>query len=335
MKQNKEEKLPEISIVIIGMNEADNLDRTFQAAQNINYPKDKLEIIYCDTGSTDSSVQIAKKYISKVFVEKTDWPTPGLARNRGIEEVSFDIIHFMDGDIEMDKDYLKQAVKLMEEKDCEAVFGYLKERRNDINQILLSHWHDKEEGYVETSGGGGTYKKQALIEINGYDERIRKGQETEMGERFLKKGYKIWFAKIPMGIHDYGVSDLKSFLRIPYIIGQSVAYNALIKDNETDFIKQQKINNIKYLVYNIYFYVSILLGIFYTSIPLVIFVLFFLLRLVKSLYSNKPFKDVKSIIFRILNNFYMFWVFFGQLKVFYKIFIAGKIMKPSPKQILN
>jgi len=326
---------PNVSIIVIGKNEEKNLPKVLNSCQQINYPRDHFEIIYVDNNSTDNSFRIAKRYTNKVFSVTSDWPTPGLPRNKGLKEAKYDIVHFLDGDIEMNKDYLKHAVRLMEEKKCEAVFGYLKERRLGINKVLLSHWHEKEEGFVETSGGGGTYKKKPLITINGYDERIRKGQETEMGERFIQNGYQIWFAKIPMGIHDYGITSVSSLFEIPYIMGKSVFYNFLIRDNNTNFIKKQKNNNIKYFLLNSFFYSSLILYFTYSKIPLLFFLILFMFRMIRMIVNNHPYKNFNSFLYTIMRSLYMFIVFFGQLSVLIKIFILKKISKPKSKAILN
>ena len=324
-----------VSIVVIGRNEEKNLPRVLTSCLNLNYPREKLEIIYVDNDSTDRSMEVAKDYIPHIYSVSSDWPTPGLARNKGLIEAKYEIIHFLDGDIEIDPDYLWQAVQIFEEKQCEAVFGYLKEKNKGINRVLLSHWDDKEEGYVNTSGGGGTYKKAPLLQINGYDERIRKGQEIEMGERFLKNGYKIWFAKIPMGIHDYNVKSVSSFFNIPFIMGKSVFYNSLIKDNNTDFIRKQKKNNIKYILLNCCFYLSIVFCFLYSCIPLIIFLGFFLFRLVRMIKNNYPFKTFNSFIFTLIRSIYLFIFFIGQLQIFRKICISRTISFPDKKCIID
>lgn len=240
-----------ISIVVIGRNEAYNLDQTFQAILSINYPKDNYELIYVDTNSTDNSVEIANKYTDKVFIEKREWSTPGLARNRGLVEAKNEIIHFIDGDIIIDKDYIKYAVAKMQEDNIDAVYGFLLEKSSKgVNDLLLTHWKSRVEGYHNATGGGGTYKKSALLSINGYDERIRKGQETEMGERFLKAGCKIWFMDKKMGEHDYGVKKVKDLLWIYYIDGVNKSHLHLTKGN-SDFYQSSKksaFNNLVFFV---------------------------------------------------------------------------------------
>ena len=59
--------VPDISIVVIGLNEGKNLHDTFTAIREMDYPQEKLELIFVDTGSSDHSVEIAGEFTDKVF----------------------------------------------------------------------------------------------------------------------------------------------------------------------------------------------------------------------------------------------------------------------------
>lgn len=202
-----------VSIVVIGYNEAENLDNTFQAIQSMNYPLDLLEVIYVDSGSKDNSLAIAKKYTDKVFVEDK-FPSSGRNRNRGLMEASFDIVHFIDGDMSIDPDYLAAAVPLFKEKEVQAVLGQVDEQNPGLlNRVAALENSKKIEGYTQYTATGATYVKKALIAINGYDERIKRGQETELGERFIADGNKIWCMAQKMGSHNFEINSPLDFVR--------------------------------------------------------------------------------------------------------------------------
>ena len=70
-------QMPElISIVVIGRNEEENIARCLESCLACNW--DNKEIIYCDSESTDGTVEIAKRYPGQV---KTS--TAGAARKLG------------------------------------------------------------------------------------------------------------------------------------------------------------------------------------------------------------------------------------------------------------
>lgn len=331
--------LTEVSIVVIGYNEAKNLDHTFKAINNIDYPKDKIELLYCDTGSADRSVELAKKYTDKVYIDESDWPTPGLARNRGLIKANYDIIHFVDGDIQVDAKYLKVAVQKFKQKNVDAVYGFLEELKpKGINKILLSHWKNKVEGYSNATGGGGTYKKDALLAINGYDERIKKGQETELGERFIKAGFKIWFINKKMGTHNYDINNFIGYIKNQFIMGKSNAFNLLIKKENTFFSNNKK-TAVNSMVFNGLLILLLMFG-FITNFfyPLFIYVLLYLI-----------YSFVKIFLFKNIggkNNFKYFMymqlskpVFFaGQLNLLIKsliFFIGNKKPIVPPRMVIK
>ncbi len=47
--------MPGITIVISAYNEGQNIERTVEAILNSNYPREKMEIIVVDDGSTDDT----------------------------------------------------------------------------------------------------------------------------------------------------------------------------------------------------------------------------------------------------------------------------------------
>ena len=59
---------PKISIVVLSFNGGECLRRCLSSVKKQIYPKNMVEIIVVDNGSTDRSVNIAKKYTDKVFV---------------------------------------------------------------------------------------------------------------------------------------------------------------------------------------------------------------------------------------------------------------------------
>lgn len=338
-RENIPLSLPNVSIVVIGRNEANNLDSTFQAIDDINYPRENYEVLYVDTQSTDNSLVIAKKYTDRVYEEKSRMPSAGLARNRGIIEAKYDIIHFLDGDIQIDKDYLKKAIRKIQEHGIDAVYGYLKEnKQHGINEIMLSHWKNKTEGISNATGGGGTYLKNSLIEINGYDERILKGQETELGERFRSTGYNIYYLNVIMGIHNYGITCLSALLKKYFLDGKSKFVNYKISDTQNDFFKSNNNllmkNVIEMFVWFIilsatFFLHWIIFPLFLVLYPVLIFIKYFFFRKIR---------NQEEILYFLIMNLAKPITFMGTIKAFF-VYVSnrlhGKIIYPDKMLLLR
>lgn len=220
----KSQNLPFVSVVVIGRNEEKHLEACFRSIFDMDYPLDKLEIIYVDTGSRDQSVNIAKKFNVKIAEEQSNFPSAGLARNRGIEEARYEIIHFVDGDMTADRDYLKSAITMLNKDNIACVIGDVSEQNTDtsfIANVLHYPWRKRKKGFVDAPGAGGTFLRSALREVGGYNPFILKGQETELGFRLRQKGYQIYKVETRMGTHDYAIHDIRSLVKHSYTMGKS------------------------------------------------------------------------------------------------------------------
>lgn len=106
-----------ISAVLIVKNEEVLLGRCLDSV------KDADEIIICDTGSTDSTVEIAKKYTDKVYTDYTWNDDFAEARNYAKSKATGDWILSIDADETLvDFSKVREAVELAE-KDNEPAVG--------------------------------------------------------------------------------------------------------------------------------------------------------------------------------------------------------------------
>jgi glycosyltransferase involved in cell wall biosynthesis len=87
-----------LSVVIITHNEEANIGRTLASVQPL-VADGKGEVIVVDSGSTDRTVEIAKSFGAKVFVE--EWKGYAAQKNSAIDKASGDWILSLDADEEV------------------------------------------------------------------------------------------------------------------------------------------------------------------------------------------------------------------------------------------
>jgi len=87
-----------LSVVIITHNEEANIGRTLESVKAL-VADGKGEIIVVDSGSTDRTVEIAKPYGAKVFVE--EWKGFAAQKNSAIDKATGDWILSLDADEEV------------------------------------------------------------------------------------------------------------------------------------------------------------------------------------------------------------------------------------------
>ena len=88
-----------LSVVLITCNEEANLARTLESVRPL-VRDGQGEIIVVDSGSTDRTVEIAKSFGARVFVEA--WKGYAAQKNSAIEKASGDWILSLDADEELD-----------------------------------------------------------------------------------------------------------------------------------------------------------------------------------------------------------------------------------------
>lgn len=105
---NKNYKMLELlSIIIPIYNEGNCLEDCLLSLKKQSYPKQ--EILVVDDGSTDNSIEIAKKFNVKILTQ--NHKGPGTARNLGASSAKGEILVFVDSDMTFEKDFIKDLTK--------------------------------------------------------------------------------------------------------------------------------------------------------------------------------------------------------------------------------
>jgi glycosyltransferase involved in cell wall biosynthesis len=102
----------QISVVIITFNEEANIGRTLQSVQPL-VADGKGEIIVVDSGSTDRTVDIAKSFGAKVFIEA--WKGYAAQKNLAIDKAEWDWILSLDADESLE-DGTSKTIRILASK---------------------------------------------------------------------------------------------------------------------------------------------------------------------------------------------------------------------------
>ncbi len=197
-------KFPSVSILIPFYNEEKVLSDTLENILKIDYPKDKLEILAIDDGSTDSSYEIVKKFEKrgiKVLRKKNGGKANSI--NFGIRHSKQEFVVTMDADSMPDRDALKNCMKYFDEEKVAAVTTRILPKRRTlweklqhIEMILVSFQrklHEFPNVINCTPGPFSVYKRSVLEKVGKFDEN-NLVEDVEIAWRLISKGYKIRLA---------------------------------------------------------------------------------------------------------------------------------------------
>ncbi|MCE5221608.1 MAG: glycosyltransferase [Clostridium sp.] len=206
---------PFVSILVPAHNEAVVIRKTVTSLLELDYPKDKYEVIIVNDNSSDNSAQILqemqKKYAQKnLIVINTDNIIGGKGKsnalNIGLEKSKGEILAVYDADNTPDRKALKYLVQtLIKDKSLGAVIGKFRCRNKDkslltnfINIETLTYQWMAQAGrwnlfsLCTIPGTNFVVVREIMDEMGGWDTKAIT-EDTEVSFRIYRMGYKIKF----------------------------------------------------------------------------------------------------------------------------------------------
>ncbi|MEK7649370.1 MAG: glycosyltransferase family 2 protein [Patescibacteria group bacterium] len=133
---------PSITFVVPAKNEEDNVAETIRRFLHADYPKEKIEIIAINDGSTDSTyaemLKIKKEIGQEIPVTVVNWKVnrgkrAGMAE--GVRRANHEIVIFIDSDSFIAPDCVKHLVKYFSNPRVGAVSGHTDVFNRDTNLL--------------------------------------------------------------------------------------------------------------------------------------------------------------------------------------------------------
>ena len=217
VNQNSQSQLPKISIIIPTKNEERYLPGLLESIKKQTVQP--YEIIVADAGSTDRTVEIAKKYGAKVI----KGGLPGVGRNNGAKVAKGDIFVFLDADAVLPREsFLGDLIRVMMTKRKPVIFRLIvKPYDVDLNttawkriaQYISYYWSFvillmfKILGQVPPTGLMAVTREQ-FMKTGKFREDHVLGEDSEYGAR-LRKNFGIVTLPYPLIVSSRRYKDLK------------------------------------------------------------------------------------------------------------------------------
>ena len=208
---NKNAELPKFSIIIPTKNEEIVIRRCLDGILNIDYPKDKMQIIVVDGKSDDNTRKICSEFSEKypenikVICEKTAKGKPA-ALNLALTYVTGEIVGVFDADSLPEKDVLSKVAFYFADKKVMALQGRtisLNEKSNVLTRVIAAEekaWfqallsgREKLQLFVPLTGSCQFVRRNVVDELNGWDEDSLT-EDVEFALRLVEKKHLIKYA---------------------------------------------------------------------------------------------------------------------------------------------
>ena len=219
----EEDSFPGVSIIVTTFNSEPTIEECLRSILEMDYPKQLLEVIVIDGGSTDATTELAKAYPIKLVYSQLN---PPAAYNLVLKDVTNEVIGLIDSDAKVERDWLRKLVKHLKEPEVAGASGTVETWNNDrlvprIIGLELKYRYQRLPNTIERVATMNLLlKTKVTLEIGGFDESLPTQYDTDIGARLAKAGYSIAF-DLEAKCYHFHRPTLQTFFKQQYKYGQN------------------------------------------------------------------------------------------------------------------
>lgn len=195
---------PKVAIIVPCWNEQDTIDGTVRSLLAMDYPKDRLQIVLVNDGSTDNTKEVMDSYVGNPQITVVHKENGGkhTAINMGIEIASdAEFVGCLDADSFVAPDALREMIPCFDKPEVAAATPAMSvfEPQNLLEQmqnaeyiigIAARHALSAVNGIYVTPGPFSFYRRSVIEELGGF-RHAHQAEDMEMALRIQRAGYEI------------------------------------------------------------------------------------------------------------------------------------------------
>lgn len=197
MKRN----CPFLSVIVIGHNESENILRN---ASSLNFESIAFETIYVDSNSSDSSVEIAKKYFDIVAtISNSVFLCAAMGRHIGAQLAKGAWLLFLDADMTLEKPMQKWIeINLFCQSKDEVFYGRMNHFDSVKKRTKPSSTNNSDSLMSSKQFGGAVLvSKELLLKAGNWNYKVFSNEELELAVRLRMNGGILHFINLNFVTH--------------------------------------------------------------------------------------------------------------------------------------
>ncbi len=188
------------SILVPAYNEEQSISPCLNSLISIDY--DDKEIIVIDDASTDRTVQVVEKYLSKgvILVKREINGGRAAALNSGLQKATGDVVVTTDADTVVHSKWLQRFKSCFEQEGVVAVGGAYQAHNKDkllvnttdILDQIMNRVFKKSLIPNKLSGVNSAIRREALLSLGGFNENSWWSEDSELGWKLGRIGGVVY-----------------------------------------------------------------------------------------------------------------------------------------------
>ena len=186
---------PRVSLIVAAYDEEEVIADKVRNALELDYPRDRLELIVASDGSTDRTVELAREAGADIVL---DLPNGGKVRaqDQGVERASGEILAFSDANTTLEPEALRRLVEPFADPSVGYVCGQVRFDPDGPNQegaywryeVAIREQESRLAGV--TAGNGGLYatRRESYIVVD-----PRMGHDLSFPFNMVKRGWRALY----------------------------------------------------------------------------------------------------------------------------------------------
>ena len=231
---------PTVSIIVINYNAEDYLERCLSSLRALDYPADRIEVVFIDNASSDGSVAFVKRTFPEVRVVVNDHNTVfSPAVNQGAELATGEYLALLNNDAFADRGWIKTAIQVLDLEDRVACVAskILSDDGNTLNYAggqMAFYGHgfmkgngepdvpsdDKNRPTLFASGGAMVVRRSVFAEVGGFDASFQAFfEDVDFGWRLWVLGHEVRYVPASIVYHrHHGTIEKFGYPRERYLL---------------------------------------------------------------------------------------------------------------------